>query len=150
MAVDAAAHSATLTLVAGSTSGFNFNGASKGHLMVSVPSGHKVTMLFQNAAILPHSAVVTAFAAFFVGQALLADYSLTARIDQPEVLRTLVGCGLYRSLLGLLGLALGVVIRGAAGAWSPCCSSCPGLLPPSQSPYETPSMSSGQRRQARR
>lgn len=62
------------------------------------------------------AAEVTAFAAFCIGQALLAGYAPVARIDQPEVLRALVGCGLYGALIGLLGLALGAIVRGAAGA----------------------------------
>ena len=64
LVADASAHTATLALVAGSTtanSGFNFNGASKGQLVVTIPAGYKLTVHFSNAAALPHSAVVTAY-----------------------------------------------------------------------------------------
>lgn len=59
---------------------------------------------------------ITAFAAFFVGQALISGHAPTASLGQPGVLRALIGCGLYGVLIGLLGLALGALIRHAAGA----------------------------------
>jgi ABC-2 type transport system permease protein len=59
---------------------------------------------------------VIAFAAFFVGQALISGHAPTANLDQPHVLRALIGCGLYGALIGLLGLSLGTMLRSAAGA----------------------------------
>ncbi|HWE64545.1 MAG TPA: PQQ-binding-like beta-propeller repeat protein, partial [Chloroflexota bacterium] len=59
---NAAAHTATLILVAGynkANSGFNFDGASNGQAIVSIPVGYKVAVEFINAAALAHSAVVT-------------------------------------------------------------------------------------------
>ena len=53
-----------LTLVAAYTNdngGFNFNGASKGKLTVTVPLGDKVNVTFSNNASLPHSAQFVAF-----------------------------------------------------------------------------------------
>jgi sulfocyanin len=65
LAADAAARTAILRLVAGlgsANSGFNFNGASNGRMVVSIPVGYKLTVKFGNAAVLTHSAVVTASA----------------------------------------------------------------------------------------
>ncbi|MGH2388675.1 MAG: sulfocyanin-like copper-binding protein [Chloroflexota bacterium] len=42
-------------------SGFNFNGASKGQLTVTIPLGDKVNVTFSNNGVLPHSAQVVAF-----------------------------------------------------------------------------------------
>jgi len=56
------------------------------------------------------------FAAFFIGQALISGHAPTATLGQPGVLRALIGCGLYGALIGLLGLALGTILRSAAGA----------------------------------
>ncbi|HVC81383.1 MAG TPA: sulfocyanin-like copper-binding protein [Chloroflexota bacterium] len=53
-----------LTLIAAynnNGSGFNFNGASKGQLTVTVPLGDKVNVTFSNNASLPHSAQIVAF-----------------------------------------------------------------------------------------
>ncbi len=59
---------------------------------------------------------VTAFVAFFVGQAVISGQAPTASLGQPHVLRALIGCGLYGALIGLLGLALGALLRSAAAA----------------------------------
>jgi sulfocyanin len=51
----------TLKLVAGynsNLSGFNFNGYGNGQMVISVPSGWKVTVDFSNQGQLPHSAAV--------------------------------------------------------------------------------------------
>lgn len=59
---------------------------------------------------------ITAFVAFFVGQALISGHAPTAGLGQPHVLRALIGCGLYGAVIGLLGLALGALLRSAAAA----------------------------------
>jgi ABC-2 type transport system permease protein len=56
------------------------------------------------------------FVAFFVGQAVISGKAPTANLGQPDVLRALIGSGLYGALIGLLGLALGTILRHAAGA----------------------------------
>jgi len=61
---DAATHTAALTLVAGyndTQSGFNFNGAGKGNMTISVPEGAQVKVTFSNKGALPHSAVFTSW-----------------------------------------------------------------------------------------
>jgi len=61
---NAKSQTATLTLVAGynsALSGFNFDGYGKGAMVISVPAGAHVTVVFTNKASLPHSAVFTAY-----------------------------------------------------------------------------------------
>jgi ubiquinol-cytochrome c reductase cytochrome b subunit len=57
-------HTATLMLVAGATSaiaGFNFNGYGNGQMVISVPVGYKVNVLFSNHGTFPHSAMITPY-----------------------------------------------------------------------------------------
>jgi len=59
------ARTATLTLIAGYTDalgGFNFDGYGKGALVVSVPSGYRLTILYRNKGPYPHSVLVTPYA----------------------------------------------------------------------------------------
>ena len=60
--------------------------------------------------------IVSSFAAYFVFQAFLSDDSLKSSIGDPGVLRAVTGGGLYLTMLGLLGLGLGTIIRHSAGA----------------------------------
>jgi ABC-2 type transport system permease protein len=59
---------------------------------------------------------VIAFAAFFIGQALISGHAPTANLGQTGVLRALIGAALYGALLAMLGLAFGTILRSAAGA----------------------------------
>jgi hypothetical protein len=59
---------------------------------------------------------IIAFVAFLIGQALISGHAPSASLGQPGVLRALVGAGLYGALLGMMGLALGTILRHAAGA----------------------------------
>lgn len=61
-------------------------------------------------------AEVTAFLTFLVGQATLSGSAASASLGQPGVLRAVIGAGLYITLLGLFGMALGVALRSTAGA----------------------------------
>jgi ABC-type transport system involved in multi-copper enzyme maturation permease subunit len=61
---------------------------------------------------------VIAFVAFFIGQALISGHAPTANLGDPGVVRALLGAGLYAALLGMTGLALGTILRNAAGAIS--------------------------------
>ncbi|MGH9089000.1 MAG: ABC transporter permease subunit [Acidimicrobiales bacterium] len=61
-------------------------------------------------------AEVLAFVSFFLGQALLTAPATHATLGQPGVLRAVVGGGLYLCVLGVIGLALGLMIRHGAGA----------------------------------
>lgn len=59
---------------------------------------------------------LTSFAAFLVGQALLAPAGLDTSLDQPGVLRAVFGGGLYLTASALFGLALGTLLRQTAGS----------------------------------
>jgi ABC-2 type transport system permease protein len=60
--------------------------------------------------------ISSAFAAFFIGQALLAGKGIEAQMSSPGALRSVIGAGLYLALLGLFALGLGSLIRRTAGA----------------------------------
>jgi ABC-2 type transport system permease protein len=57
-----------------------------------------------------------AFATFFVGQSILAGKHLGAGIGDPGVLRAVTGAGVYLTGIGILGLALGAILRRTSGA----------------------------------
>ncbi|MDH6114751.1 ABC-2 type transport system permease protein [Kitasatospora sp. MAP12-15] len=56
------------------------------------------------------------FAAFLLGQSLLASPARHAGLGDPGVSRAVAGGGLYLLLVGLLGLALGALVRRTAAA----------------------------------
>jgi ABC-2 type transport system permease protein len=63
--------------------------------------------------------IVTAgasFVSFFAGQALLVPTGSQASLGDPGVLRAILGTGLYLTASGLFGLAVGALVRHAAGA----------------------------------
>src|SRR6266540_3986646 len=59
---------------------------------------------------------VSSAAAFFVGQAVLANRGLQAHLGDPGVARSVLGAGLYLAMLGLLALGIGTLIRSTVGA----------------------------------
>jgi hypothetical protein len=61
-------------------------------------------------------AEIITFASFFIGQALISGHAPTASLGGSGVLRALIGSGLCGAVLALMGLALGTLIRHAAGA----------------------------------
>lgn len=60
--------------------------------------------------------LVTSFASFFVGQAILSSQHVNASLSQPGVLRAVVGGGLFLAACGLLAYGIGAVLRHTAGA----------------------------------
>jgi ABC-2 type transport system permease protein len=58
----------------------------------------------------------TSFSAFILGQSILSSKGVGTSLGAPDVLRTVIGTGLYLAVLGLLALALGTIIRKTAGA----------------------------------
>jgi ABC-2 type transport system permease protein len=56
------------------------------------------------------------FATFLAAQAMLAPHHAGVSLAAPDVLRAVAGTGLYLTLVGLLGIALGFAIRNTAGA----------------------------------
>jgi ABC-2 type transport system permease protein len=56
------------------------------------------------------------FAAFYAGMAALSGKHLNVALLAPGVLRAVAGAGLYLAVVGLLGVALGALLRSTAGA----------------------------------
>lgn len=59
--------------------------------------------------------VPAAFAAFFVGQAILSRRHIDVGLGHAGVARAVVGAGLYLTVVGLFGLGLGAIVRNTAG-----------------------------------
>jgi ABC-type transport system involved in multi-copper enzyme maturation permease subunit len=62
--------------------------------------------------------LVSSFAAYFLGQAILSRSGIESHLGDPGVLRVVLGAPLYLMILGLLGLGIGTLIRHSAGAIS--------------------------------
>jgi ABC-2 type transport system permease protein len=60
--------------------------------------------------------MISVFVAFFVGQAVLTGKHLGVSLGDPSVLRAVLGAGTYLTIIGLLGLAIGAILRRTAGA----------------------------------
>jgi ABC-type transport system involved in multi-copper enzyme maturation permease subunit len=58
--------------------------------------------------------IVTAFVAFFLGQAILTSTHESATLSQPNVLRAVIGGALYVTLCGLFAFAAGAIFRHTA------------------------------------
>jgi ABC-2 type transport system permease protein len=62
--------------------------------------------------------LIAAVISFFLGQSLLAGHHLNVAITAPGALRSVVGAALYVTVAGLIGLALGALLRNTAAAIS--------------------------------
>src|SRR3954471_22612391 len=60
--------------------------------------------------------LLTSFTAFFVGQAFFATVGVEAHLADPGVTRAVIGGGLYMLGCGMLGFAVGSVLRHSAGS----------------------------------
>jgi ABC-2 type transport system permease protein len=68
------------------------------------------------AAVTWVATTVSSFAAFLAGQAILSSQHIETTLSAPGVFRAVMGAGLYLTVVGLLGVALGWLLRHAAGA----------------------------------
>jgi ABC-type transport system involved in multi-copper enzyme maturation permease subunit len=59
--------------------------------------------------------LVTSFLAFFAGQAILSGQHVSATLGQPDVLRQVIGGGLFLAVTGLLSFGIGAILRHTAG-----------------------------------
>ncbi|WP_030899962.1 ABC transporter permease subunit [Streptomyces sp. NRRL F-5126] len=79
--------------------------------LAAVPK--RATFLFSKIGVAGLLALVvgllTGFVAFFIGQALLGDHSTT--IGEPNVLRAVIGSGLYMCLIALFSMGITVMLR---------------------------------------
>jgi ABC-2 type transport system permease protein len=57
---------------------------------------------------------IAAFIAFFASQPLLTSHHLQTTLSAPGVLRAVVGAGLYLTVVGLMGVGLGALLRNTA------------------------------------
>ncbi len=80
----------------------------RGRLIVA-----KVLVLFPVALAVGTAACVTSF---LVGQRLLSSTGVSASLDDPGVLRAVLGGGLYLAASALLGFALGALFKHSAGS----------------------------------
>lgn len=68
--------------------------------------------------------LITSFAAFLCGQAVLALAGLQTGLGDPGVVRAVVGGGLFIAASGLFGLALGALLRHTAFAVTLAVADC--------------------------
>ncbi len=62
--------------------------------------------------------LVTSFVSFFLGQALLSSQHLNVAISAPGALRSVIGTALYATVAGMIGMALGGLLRNTAAGIS--------------------------------
>jgi ABC-type transport system involved in multi-copper enzyme maturation permease subunit len=62
--------------------------------------------------------LVTSFVSFFLGQALLSSQHLNASISAPGALRSVIGAALYVTVAGMIGMAVGALLRNTAAGIS--------------------------------
>lgn len=62
--------------------------------------------------------LVTSLVSFFLGQALLSGHHLNASISAPGALRSVIGAALYATVAGMIGMALGGILRNTAAGIS--------------------------------
>ena len=60
--------------------------------------------------------LVTCFASFFIGQAILSGGHLSVTLGQPNVLRAVIGGALFLVVCGMLAYGLGAILRSTAAA----------------------------------
>jgi ABC-type transport system involved in multi-copper enzyme maturation permease subunit len=59
---------------------------------------------------------IVSFVTFLAGEAIISSQHIQATLSSPQALRIVIGVGLYLTVVGLLGTALGTIIRSTAGA----------------------------------
>jgi ABC-type transport system involved in multi-copper enzyme maturation permease subunit len=68
------------------------------------------------AAVSLVTGLVTCFASFFIGQAILSGSHLSVTLGQPDVLRAVIGGALFLVVCGMLAYGLGAILRSTAAA----------------------------------
>jgi ABC-2 type transport system permease protein len=61
------------------------------------------------------ASLITALAAFFLGQAIMSSHHISTTIGSPGVLRAVIGGALFLTACGLLAFGLGLLLRHTAG-----------------------------------
>jgi ABC-type transport system involved in multi-copper enzyme maturation permease subunit len=128
---------ASFNAVATSLSGINISQLAVGVLGVLLISGEYSTGMIRAsltavprrlpvlwakltvfAGIVGLLSLVSTFAAFFLGQSLLSSHHLQVAISSPNAARMVAGAALYLVLIGIIGMALGAVLRNTAAGIS--------------------------------
>jgi ABC-2 type transport system permease protein len=60
------------------------------------------------------SSLITSFAAFFLGQALMSSHHMSTTLGSPNVLRAVIGGALFLTACGALAFGLGLLLRHSA------------------------------------
>jgi ABC-2 type transport system permease protein len=63
-------------------------------------------------------AIITSVISFFIGQAVLSGHHLDVSLTAPGSLRIVLGSALYVTLVGIMGIAIGALLRSTAGGIS--------------------------------
>jgi ABC-2 type transport system permease protein len=88
--------------------------------------------------------LIASFISFFLGQALLSSHHLGVSITAPDALRSVIGAALYMTVAGMIGVALGALLRNTAAGIATFAAvffvipPLAGLLPSSVSNHLTP------------
>jgi hypothetical protein len=59
---------------------------------------------------------ISSFASFFIGQSFFKQLNISVGLGDPNVLRAVIGGGLFLTVAGLLAFGLGAILRHTAGA----------------------------------
>lgn len=82
----------------------------------------RLPVLWAKAAVFGATVLVllipAAFAAFFIGQSILSRKGLQTTLASPGVSRAVLGAALFLTVVGVLGLALGALLRNTAAGIS--------------------------------
>jgi ABC-type transport system involved in multi-copper enzyme maturation permease subunit len=70
------------------------------------------------AAVTFVTGLITCFASFFLGQALMSSSHMNATLGQPHVLRAVIGGALFLTVCGMLAFGIGLLVRHTAGGIS--------------------------------
>jgi hypothetical protein len=62
--------------------------------------------------------LIAGFVSFFACQAIMASTHASAKIGDPGVLRSVIGCGLFLAVCALFAFSIAALLRSAAGAIS--------------------------------
>lgn len=68
------------------------------------------------AAVAFVTGLISCFASFFIGQAIMSPHHTSTTLSHPGVLRALIGGALFLTVCGLLALGIGLLTRHTAGA----------------------------------
>jgi ABC-2 type transport system permease protein len=125
---------ATFDSINTAVAGFNFSQLAIGVLGVLVITGEYTTGMIRSSFMaVPHRLpvlwakalvfagltfglmLVSAFVAFFAVQAIVTSHGLQHSLGDPHALRAVVGVALFLTVLGLMAVGLGALIRNTAG-----------------------------------